>query len=52
MQYQFLNDYNADILHVIKLNKEAIIQEHSIVIPEIGQQYLRPLDLIQNESDM
>lgn len=50
-QHQFLNDYNKVILDTLINNKEALINQSYVVIPDSGSQYLRPLELLFNEAD-
>lgn len=51
-QHSFLNNYNKWILDTLINNKEAIINQSYIVIPDSGDQYLRPLELIFDESEI
>lgn len=51
-QHAFLNNYNKGILDTVINNKEAIINQTYVVIPDSGEQYLRPLDLIFDEADI
>jgi len=50
-QHSFLNNYNKGILDTLINNKEAIINESFVVIPDSGDQYLRPLELLFEEAD-
>lgn len=50
-QHTFLNNYNKWILDTLINNKEAIINESYVVIPDSGDQYLRPLELLFEEAD-
>lgn len=50
-QYQFLNDFNTGIINALKVNKQAIIDQTYVVIPSSGQEYLRPLELIFDETN-
>ena len=51
-QHNFLNNYNKVILDTLINNKEAIINQSYVVIPDSGDQYLRPLELIFDEADI
>ncbi len=51
-QYAFLNTYNAGILNTLKTNKQAIINQSYVVIPESGGKYLKPLELIFDEAEL
>lgn len=51
-QYNFLNSYNAGILNTLTTNKQAIINQTYVVIPESGSEYLKPLELIFSESEL
>jgi hypothetical protein len=51
-QHAFLNNYNKWILDTIINNKEAIINQTYVVIPDSGDQYLRPLELIFDEEEI
>ena len=51
-QYAFLNDYNRSIINTLKVNRQQIINRDFIVIPESGNEFLRPLELIFDERDM
>ena len=51
-QHNFLNNYNKVILDTLINNKEAIINQSYVVIPDSGEQYLRPLELIFDEADI
>ncbi len=51
-QYNFLISRNAGMLETLKLNKTALIEGDSIVIPNIWGDYLKPLELIVDEDDI
>lgn len=51
-QYDFLNQYNAGIINTLKVNREQIINQSYIVIPNSGNEFLRPLELIFDEANM
>ncbi len=51
-EYQQLNDYNKNLLDVLINNKEAIIKETYLVIPNNGWiESLKALDLLFEEAD-
>jgi len=50
-QHAFLNNYNKGILDTLINNKEALINESYVVIPDSGGEYLRPLELLFEEAD-
>ncbi len=50
-QHQFLNNYNKTVLDTLINNKKALIQESFVVLPDSGTQFLKPLDLILDESE-
>lgn len=50
-QHNFLNNYNKVMLDTLINNKEAIINQSYVVIPDSGDQLLRPLELLFNEAD-
>jgi len=49
-QYSFLNNYNSGILDTIINNKQQIIDQTYVVIPDTGSEYLRPFNLIFDEG--
>ncbi len=51
-QHEFLNSYNKTILDTLINNKEAIINKTYVVIPDSGDEYLRPLELLFDEADI
>lgn len=51
-QHTFLNEYNTWILDTLINNKEAIINQSYVVIPDSGDEYLRPLELIFDEAEI
>lgn len=51
-QHSFLNEYNAWILDTLINNKTAIINQSFVVIPDSWDEYLRPLELIFDESEI
>lgn len=51
-QHAFLNNYNKGILDTLINNKEAIINQTYVVIPDSGDQYLKPLELIFDEAEI
>lgn len=51
-QYDFLNQYNKKILDTLINNKEAIVNQTYVVIPDSGDEYLRPYDLLFDEAEI
>ena len=51
-QHAFLNNYNKWILDTLINNKEAIINQSYVVIPDSWDQYLRPLELLFDEAEI
>lgn len=51
-QHEFLNNYNKGILDTLINNKEALINESYVVIPDSGDGYLRPLELLFEEAEI
>lgn len=51
-QHAFLNNYNKGILDTLINNKEALINQSYVVIPDTWDQYLRPLELIFDEAEI
>ncbi len=51
-QYDFLNQYNAGIINTLKANRTQIINQTYIIIPNSGNEFLRPLELIFDEANM
>ncbi len=51
-QHAFLNNYNTWILDTLINNKEAIINQSYVVIPDTWDQYLRPLELLFDEAEI
>lgn len=51
-QHAFLNNYNKWILDTLINNKDAIINQSYVVIPDSWDQYLRPLELIFDEAEI
>lgn len=51
-QHAFLNEYNKVVLDTLINNKEAIINQTYVVIPDSGDEYLRPLELIFDEAEI
>jgi len=50
-QYTYLNSYNKILLDTLINNKEAIIKDAYIVIPDSGTQLLKSLNLIYSEAN-
>ena len=51
-QHAFLNNYNKWILDTLINNKQALINQSYVVIPDSWDEYLRPLELIFDEADI
>jgi len=49
-QYDFLNNYNKELLDVLILNKKAISTESFVVIPDSGRRVLQDFNLLYDES--
>jgi hypothetical protein len=49
-QYNYLNNYNKELLDVLILNKKAISTESFVVIPDSGQRVLQDFNLLYDES--
>jgi len=50
-QYAFLNEYNKQLLDTLINNKDALSKNSFVVIPDSGDDFLRELDLILDESE-
>jgi hypothetical protein len=51
-EYQYLNGYNKNLLDVLINNKEAIIKDAYLIVPDNGGlESLKALDLLFEESD-
>lgn len=50
-QYSFLNNYNKELINVLKNNKKAIINDSFIVLPTNWDWLLRKLNLIYDEAE-
>lgn len=51
-QHDFLIRYNIWLLNTLKTNKQAIIDQSYVVIPSTWSEYLRPLELLFDESEV
>lgn len=51
-QHAFLNEYNVWVLDTLINNKEAIVNQSFVVIPDTWDEYLRPLELIFDEAEI
>ena len=51
-QHAFLNEYNVWVLDTLINNKEAIINQSYVVIPDSGSEFLRPLELLFDEAEI
>ena len=50
-QYNYLNSYNKTLLDTLINNREAIIKDAYIVIPDSGTELLEQMNIIQSEAD-
>jgi len=50
-QYSFLNTYNKKLLDTLINNKEALINQSFVVIPDSGDEFLKAFNLIYDEAD-
>ncbi len=50
-QYQFLNDYNKRLLDTLINNREAIISQSFIVVPDSGDEFLKQFKLLYEEEE-
>lgn len=51
-QYEFLNAYNKGLLDTLINNKKALIEGSYVVIPDSGDEFLKPLHLIYDEAEI
>lgn len=49
--YQALNAYNLKLLDTITNNKEALIKNVTVVLPDSGNDFMKKLELLRNEAD-
>ncbi|MFZ4461587.1 MAG: hypothetical protein ACOYN2_03490 [Patescibacteria group bacterium] len=49
--YQALNAYNAKLLDTITNNKEALIKNVTVVLPDSGNDFMKKLELLRSQSD-
>lgn len=49
--YQRLNDYNKRLLDTVINNREALIKNAKIVLPDSGTDLLRRMDLVESEAE-
>ncbi len=49
--YQALNAYNLKLLDTITNNKEALIKNVTVVLPDSGSEFMSKLELLRKESD-
>lgn len=49
--YQALNAYNLKLLSTIDNNKEALIKNVTVVLPDSGSEFMKKLELLRNQSD-
>ena len=50
-QYVFLNEYNKKLLDTLINNKEALINQSFVVIPDSGDEFLKYFHLIYDEEE-
>lgn len=50
-QYQFLNDYNKRLLDTLINNREAIISQSFVVVPDSGDEFLKQFKLLYEEEE-
>jgi len=50
-QYNFLNAYNKNLLDTLINNKEALITESFVVIPDSGDEFLKEFNLLYEEQE-
>lgn len=50
-QYAFLNNYNKKLLDTLINNKEALVNQSFVVIPDSGDEFLRTFNLIYDEAE-
>ncbi len=50
-QYDFLNWYNKQVLDVLIINRDAIIKDSFVVIPDTGSRVLKEMNLIISEQE-
>ncbi|MDD3144927.1 MAG: hypothetical protein PHV23_02335 [Candidatus Gracilibacteria bacterium] len=51
IDYSYLNDYNKKLLDTLINNKDALVKEAYVVIPDTGTTLLRDFDLLYEEAD-
>jgi hypothetical protein len=49
--YQSLNAYNRKLLDTLTANREALIKNVTVVLPDSGNEFMKKLDLLRNEGD-
>lgn len=49
--YSILNDYNKKLLDTLINNREALIKNVTIVLPDTGNELMGKLKLLQSEAD-
>lgn len=50
-QYQYLNDYNTKLIATLESNKDVIIKNSQVVVPDSWSNLLKNLDLIYSEKE-
>lgn len=51
VQYNYLNNYNTQVLDTLTNNRDIIIKNSYVVLPDTGTTILKDLNLIINEAD-
>lgn len=46
-KYEALNAYNKKLISALKTNREALIKNTTVIIPDSGSEFLKKLDLIE-----
>ena len=50
-QYNYLNNYNKKVLDALINNKDAIVKNSYVVVPDTGLEILKQMDLVMSEKD-
>ena len=49
--YQALNAYNRKLLETVTNNKDALIKNVTVVLPDAGSDFMKKLELLRSQSD-
>lgn len=49
--YQTMNTYNKTLLDTLINNREALIKNVTVVLPDSGSNLMKPLNLIKTEAE-